>query len=77
MENYAIPLTGALMGYLLQNTALSKISARSVSLLQCTCPVMTALFSYLMLGERLGLAGIIGAAVILGGLVAENFVKEG
>lgn len=52
-------------GFLLQNVALRRISARSVALLQCVCPVMTASFSFLILGERLSVAGFAGAALIL------------
>ena len=64
-----------LTGYLLQNTALKKLPARTVALLQCTCPVMTALFSYLILGERLSAAGIAGAAVILLCVAAETLLS--
>lgn len=53
------------LGYLLQNLALTKISERSVSLIQTLCPVMTAVFALILLGERLSAAGIIGAAIIL------------
>ena len=53
------------LGYLLQNLALTGISERSVALIQSLCPVMTAVFSLLILGERLTPAGIIGAAIII------------
>lgn len=53
------------LGYLLQNLALVKISDREVSLLQSLCPVMTAVFSFLLLGEKLTAAGITGAAIII------------
>ena len=53
------------IGYLLQNIALTGISERSVSLIQSLCPVMTAIFSLLILGERLSAAGIAGAAIII------------
>ena len=52
-------------GFLLQNVALRRISAKSVALVQCVCPVMTAFFSFLILGERLTAAGFAGAALIL------------
>lgn len=54
-----------LAGYLLQNLALEKIPPRTVSLIQCTCPVMTAVFSFWLLGERLTAAGVAGAVIIL------------
>lgn len=63
-----------LTGYLLQNGALEKLPARTVALLQCTCPVMTALFSYWILGERLSAAGIAGAVVILLCVMAETLL---
>ncbi len=53
------------LGYLLQNLALIKISDREVSLLQSLCPVMTAVFAFLLLGEKLTAAGITGAAIII------------
>lgn len=53
------------LGYLLQNLALVKISDREVSLLQSLCPVMTAVFSFFLLGEKLTAAGITGAAIIV------------
>ena len=53
------------LGYLMQNLALTGISERSVSLIQSLCPVMTAIFSFILLGERLSAAGVIGAAIII------------
>ena len=52
-------------GFLLQSFALRRIPAKSVALAQCVCPVMTALFSFLLLGERLSAIGMVGAALIL------------
>ena len=53
------------LGYLLQNLALTRISERAVALLQTLCPVMTAVFSFMLLGEKLSAAGVAGAAIIL------------
>ncbi|MBR0468370.1 MAG: DMT family transporter [Mogibacterium sp.] len=53
------------LGYLMQNLALTGISERSVSLIQSLCPVMTAFFSLILLGERLSAAGVAGAAIII------------
>ena len=53
------------LGYLMQNLALTRISERSVALLQTLCPVMTAVFSFMLLGEKLSAAGMAGAAIIL------------
>lgn len=63
-------------GYLLQNTALKYIPSRTAALLQCTAPVMTALFSRLVLGEKLTAAGVAGAAVILLCVAAETMIKD-
>lgn len=63
-------------GYLLQNAALTSIPSRTVSLLQCFCPVMTAFFSRLLLGEHLSLAGMAGAGIILACVAAETLMKE-
>ncbi|MBP3318900.1 MAG: DMT family transporter, partial [Ruminiclostridium sp.] len=63
-------------GYLLQNAALRSISSRAVALLQCTGPVMTAFFSFLILGERLSLAGLLGAGILLACVVAETLMKD-
>lgn len=65
-----------LAGYVLQNAALTRISSRTVALLQCFCPVMTAFFSRIILGEKLSGAGMAGAAVILGCVAAETLLKE-
>jgi drug/metabolite transporter (DMT)-like permease len=54
-----------LFGYLMQNLALTRISERSVALLQSLCPVMTAIFAFLLLGERLNAAGLAGASIII------------
>ena len=53
------------LGYLMQNLALTRISDRSVALLQTLCPVMTAVFAFILLGERLSAAGIAGALIII------------
>ena len=63
-------------GYFLQNTALKYIPSRRAALLQCTAPVMTALFSRLILGERLTAAGIGGGALILACVAAEIMIKD-
>lgn len=65
-----------LAGYLLQNAALTSISSRTVSLLQCFCPVMTAFFSRIVLGERLSWAGMLGAVIILSCVAAETLMEE-
>ena len=60
-----LAITCTLLGYLLQNLALTRISDRAVAILQSTAPVMTAAFSFILLGERLSPAGIAGSVIIL------------
>lgn len=63
-------------GYFLQNTALKYIPSRRAALLQCTAPVMTALFSRLILGEKLAPAGVAGGVLILLCVAAEIMIKD-
>lgn len=63
-------------GYALQNAALGKIPSRTVAVLQCFCPVMTAGFSFVLLGERLSAAGVAGAVIILLCVMAEARMDE-
>ena len=65
-----------LAGYLLQNAALTTLSSRTAALLQCACPVLTAVFSRFVLGERLSVAGVIGAVIILICVVAETLLEK-
>lgn len=64
------------LGYLLQNLALMKISDRSVALIQSLCPVMTAAFSFLLLGEALSPAGIAGAGIIVVCVALASIIKS-
>ena len=65
-----------LAGYLLQNAALTTLPSRTAALLQCACPVMTAVFSRFVLEERLSVAGIVGAVIILLCVIAETLMEE-
>lgn len=68
-----LALTCTCLSYVLQNTALTKLSSYTVSMLQCTQPILTALFSFIMLKERLTLPGLIGAGIIMVCVVFENY----
>lgn len=61
--------------YLLQNKAIRHIPATFASLAFCTEPIFTALFSYLLLGERLAEQGLVGAGIILAGVMAASARK--
>ena len=60
-----LAITCTFLGYLMQNLALTRISDRSVALIQSLCPVMTAVFSFFLLGETLSTAGMAGAGIIV------------
>lgn len=62
--------------YILQNKAMRHIPATFASLAFCTEPVFTAVFSYFLLGETLGPTGLLGAGIILAGVMAASVVKE-
>ncbi len=53
----------------LQTWAQSKVSASRAALIFATEPVFAALFSALVLGERFGWMGFLGAALILSGVI--------
>ena len=57
-------------------SALTRIDGRTVSLIQCICPVMTAVFSFFMLGEHLSVAGMAGAIIIIGCITAGAVIPE-
>ena len=69
-----LAITCTLLGYLLQNLAMTRISDRAVALLQSTAPVMTAVFAFFLLGEKLSAAGIIGSVIILFCVTASSFI---
>lgn len=71
-----LALACTLLGYLLQNLALTRISDREVALIQTLCPVMTAFFSFILLGEKLSGAGIAGALIIIACVVAASLAGE-
>lgn len=71
-----LAVTCTFLGYLMQNLALTRISERSVSLLQTLCPVMTAFFAFLLLGEKLSAAGMTGAAIIVICVAAGAFLGD-
>lgn len=64
------------LGFLMQNLALTKTDGRTVSLIQCICPVMTAIFAFMLLGEQLSTAGVTGAMIIVGCIIAGSIEHE-
>ncbi len=64
------------IAYMLQNSALKHISAQAVSMLQCTQPILTAIISYFILNEKLSNQGMVGAAIIIICIIAENIITS-
>lgn len=62
--------------YVLQNTALAHLSSATVSMLQCTQPVLTAVCAFILLGETLSLTGIMGASIIIGAILVVDLIEE-
>ena len=62
----------SVLAFLLQNIAVPNLSARTVALLQCSQPILTAAASYVMIGEVLTPIGLIGAAIIIACLVIDS-----
>ena len=65
-----------IFAYLLQNSAVEHLSASTVSMLQCTQPILTAIVAYFLLDERLNSAGLAGAAVIVICLLADGAMNQ-
>lgn len=61
--------------FLLQNFSLTNLPSSLVSLLLTGEPVFTALFSWLLLGERLTGAGWVGAALIFVSIVGATYFE--
>ena len=60
------------LAYMLQNEALKHLKSATVSLLQCTQPIMTAFVALIMLGEKLATSGIAGGMIIIICLILGN-----
>lgn len=71
-----LAIASTCIAYSLQNIALSKVSATFVSLAFCTEPIFTVIASFFLLGERLSLIGLIGAALIVIGIVMASLGAE-
>ena len=65
-----------IVAYLLQNAAVNHLSATTVSMLQCTQPIFTAIISFVILGEILSGRGFFGAVVILICLLADSWTEK-
>lgn len=70
-----LTLISTVIVYILQNTALSHISAVFASVTLCFEPVVTAIFSFIMLGELLSFTGYVGGIMIFVGLVFASLIE--
>ena len=69
-----LALTCTCIAYVLQNSALVHLSSNTVSMLQCTQPILTAVCSFVILGETLSFRGILGGVIIIGSILVANLI---
>ncbi|MBE6689108.1 MAG: DMT family transporter [Ruminococcaceae bacterium] len=62
--------------FLFQNFALKNLSSVYVSMLFCTESVFSALFAFIIIGERLTIAEAIGAFTVLLGIITASVMSE-
>ena len=65
-------LLGTCATCFIQNYALRSVRALTASFIYCLEPVFSAIASFFMLGEHTGLLGLIGAALIICGIMLAN-----
>jgi drug/metabolite transporter (DMT)-like permease len=64
------------LGITIQNRMQKDTTATKASIIYTAEPVFAAVFSYLLLGEILGLLGILGAGLILSGMLCSELGKR-
>nr|MCR5760687.1 DMT family transporter [Sphaerochaetaceae bacterium] len=67
---------GSLLAYTVQNIVLSRVSAKTVGILQCAYPVFTALVAYVLLGEKMTGAGVLGSLIIIVCITVQSLQKS-
>lgn len=70
-----LALTCTCIAYVLQNMALVHLSSGTVSMLQCTQPILTAICSFVILRETMSLRGILGGLIIIGSIFVANVIE--
>jgi drug/metabolite transporter (DMT)-like permease len=70
-----LALTCTCIAYVLQNSALIRLSSNTVSMLQCTQPILTAVCSFIILRETMSLRGILGGCIIISAILAANLLE--
>lgn len=69
-----LALLSTCLTFALQNAALTRLSATTVSMILCGEPLFTAGFSWLLLGEMLTSIGYVGAVLIVVCVLAETYL---
>ena len=70
-----LALTCTCIAYVLQNSALVHLSSNTVSMLQCTQPILTAVCSFIILRETMSFRGILGGLIIISAILAANLLE--
>jgi drug/metabolite transporter (DMT)-like permease len=70
-----LALTCTCIAYVLQNSALVRLSSNTVSMLQCTQPILTAVCSFIILRETMSLRGILGGLIIISAILLANLLE--
>ena len=70
-----LALTCTCIAYVLQNSALVRLSSSTVSMLQCTQPILTAVCSFIILRETMGFRGILGGLIIISAILIANLLE--
>ncbi|GFO63560.1 membrane protein [Geomonas paludis] len=70
-------LIATIFAFLVQTTMQKWISPAHTALIFCTEPVFAAAYAYYAAGERLGVLGLLGAVLILAGMVVSELLPDG
>ncbi|MDD2851823.1 MAG: DMT family transporter [Desulfuromonadaceae bacterium] len=70
-------LIATVFAFLVQTSMQRYISHTNTALIFCTEPAFAALYAWLIIGERFGLAGLIGAILIMSGMVISILPSHG
>lgn len=69
-------LIGSLVAYTMQNIVLSKVSPKTVGILQCSYPIFTAGASFFLIGEKMTGAGVLGSLIIVVCIIIQSLEKS-
>jgi len=70
-----LAVTCTCIAYVLQNLALVHLSSSTVSMLQCTQPILTAVCSFIILRETMSFRGRLGGLIIIGSILITNLLE--